>query len=673
MKGLINKYSLIGFFSLFITLSTTFQSCEDFLDIDPYITDLFTRDSLFVKKEYTQQYLNNIYSYLLDYGTQIAMGGRRGVPYTLISDEGFCNYWKTWHNHNYWATGQLTSENLNEFDRWDSLYEGIRKANTFIENVDKCQEVTEYKRAEWIGEATFIKANLYFDLMLAFGPVPIMPDKPIDFDVPINEMMVERNTWDECSDYVSSLLETAIQLLPAQVADNADIGKPTKYSALAVLSRLSLYTASPLFNGQNLEFSNFRNDAGTPYLNPEFNPEKWAVAAVNAKRLVDEKPNDLYTVPKMNNTPYLPVPEAEQALFPNGVGGIDPYHSYLDMFNGECVLASSNVEILFTRQKSENMHMLNYLRPKVIGGCAAFGMTGNLVDSYYMADGRTIDNASEEYPHETGYTNNEIVFSGTKAGNGFTILSGTHKWYLNREMRFYASVGYNNSYYPSVSTPPALIDQQDGKTAKFYYNSKSGKSYALIYGGGADTEDYPMSGYLCRKFDHYEDSEFSRSRHKYNIVYRMAEVYLNYVEAMNELDKSYTIVGVTVSRDMAEMKRCFNLIRYRAGLPGITDADVSSVERMRELILRERQIEMAWENRRYWDLRRNKLAVIYENQPIMGLNVNAESSDPDAFHTKVVVNERDFIYKVFKNKQTFWPIPKHETNKNLNLDQFPGY
>ena len=50
----------------------------------------------------------------------------------------------------------------------------------------------------------------------------------------------------------------------------------------------------------------------------------------------------------------------------------------------------------------------------------------------------------------------------------------------------------------------------------------------------------------------------------------MAEVYLNYVEAMNELDATYTVDGVTVSRDQAEMKRCFNLIRYRVGLPGIT-------------------------------------------------------------------------------------------------------
>ncbi|WP_372934205.1 RagB/SusD family nutrient uptake outer membrane protein [Mariniphaga sediminis] len=672
MKIKIKKYLLTGFLSVVIGFSMTFQSCSKYLDIDPYISDLFTLDTLFVKKEYTQEYLNNVYSYLVDNGSNIAW--HQGMPYTLITDEGLCTYWKTWHNFNYFANGKITPENLNDFDRWDYFYEGIRKANTFITRVNECKEVSELKRSEWIGEATFLKACIYFELMLAWGPVPIMPDDPIDFDVSLKEMMVERNTWDECSDYVSSLLETAIQLLPSQVRDNTEIGRPTKYSAMAVLSRLSLYTASPLYNGQNQEFSNFMNDEGTPYLNPDFNSEKWAIAAANAKRLVDLKPYDLYTVPQMENTPYLPVPEHEQGDFPNGVGGIDPFHSYADMFNGECVLASSNREILFSRQSTSVNDCFRYSAPTMLGGWGSFDITQNLADAYYMIDGRTIDNASESYPHETGYTDNEVIFSGSKSSDGFTILSGTHKWYVNREMRFYATVAYNNSYYPSVTTPPDKIDQQDGKVAKFYRDSKSGKEFALSH-GGADAEDYPMTGYLCRKFTHYEDSYISggRQKNKYNIVYRMAEVYLNYVEAMNELDGSYTINEVTVSRDVAEMKRCFNLIRYRAGLPGITDTDLADKERMRELILRERQIEMAWENRRYFDLRRTKNAVKYENLPVLGCNINASSGEMDEYYKKVVVRERDYTYKVFSNRQTFFPIPKHETDKNPNLDQFPGY
>lgn len=667
MKKKIKNF-IIALAFLGVGAPALFQSCS-FLDIDPYITDLFTVDSVFVRKEYTQRYLNNLYSYLIDGGS---VRYEYTMPYNLITDEGSLGYKESIYPYNYFLNNEMTPEKLASYDRWNTFYRGIRKANTFLDNVNQCREVSEQQRSEWTGEALFIKASTYFELMLAWGPIPIMPDHPVDFDIPISEMMVERNTWDECSDYVTSLLETAIKLLPTQIRDNAEFGRATKNSAMAVLSRLSLYTASPLYNGDNKEFSNFKNKAGTPYLNQTFNMEKWATAAANAKRLVDIKPNDLYTVGKLDNTPTFPVPDEEQADFPNGVGGIDPYHSYSDMFTGENVLASTNPELLFTRQITER-NIDKWCAPHVIGGWGSFFVTQSLVDAYRMVDGRTITDASSEYPYEYGYTDNEIVFSGQKSSNGVTIPSGTHKWYVNREMRFYASIGFNNSYYPSVSTPPDKINPVDGKIAKFYYDGQSGKYNAqTVYVGG---NDYPMTGYLLRKFYHYETSWLAggRVKYRYNPIYRMAEVYLNYVEAMNELDKSYTIGDVTVSRDMDEMKRCFNLIRYRAGLPGITDADVANVERMRELILRERQVEMAWENRRYHDLRRTKKAVIYENSPLLGCNIDARESEPDLFHTVVRVRERDFLYRVFTNRQTFFPIPKHEIDKNYNLDQFPGF
>ena len=673
-KKLINRVPAL-IIGAFIYLSSFFQSC-DFLDIDPYIHDLFTVDTLFANKEYTQQYLNNIYSYLVDYGA-ISGTNKNAQPWTLMSDEGRAGYKgfnKKYYMYNYYCNNEVKPEDQGVLDRWDYFYEGIRKANTFIERVNECQEATVMQRSEWIGEAKFIKAMLYFELMLAYGPIPIVPDEVVDFDTPIDQLMVERSTWDECSKYVSNLLEEAIKLLPNEVRDDAEVGKPIKLSALAVLSRLSLYTASPLYNGSNAEFASFTNNAGVPYLNPTYNEEKWAIAAANAKRIVEQKPNDLYTVPRMSNTPELPVPEHEKGDFPNGVGGIDPYHSYSDMFTGECVLASTNKEILFCQQGSNIEHTGLYTAPLIIDGYNVFFITQSLVDAYYMADGRSIEDASEEYPYENGYTDNEIVFSGEKDSNGFTILSGTHRWYVNREMRFYATVSYCNSYYPSTSTPTNLIDQRDGKVAKYYSDSKSGRDYAMTRPKG-NAEEYPMTGYGCRKYIHYEDSYFNggRRKRKYAIAYRMAEVYLNYVEAMNELTTSYVVDEVTVSRDADEMKRCFNLIRYRAGLPGITDADVADVERMRELIARERQIELAWEGRRYHDLRRTKKAVIYENAPVKGCNVSATEAEKDKFYSIIQVKERNYFYSVFTNRQTFLPIPKVEVDKNYNLDQMPGY
>jgi hypothetical protein len=653
-----------------------FQSCS-FLDIDPYITDLATMDSVFKRPEYAQRYLDNVYSYIPDPGALTASQSM-SLPWVAISDEGMFTIKRANHPYNYFANNELSSDNLYSYNsRWSDLYEGIRKADIFLQEIHNCTEVSDLKRLEWTGEALFVKAYLYFELMLMFGPVPIVPP-PVTMDTPLEDLFIERGTWDECSDHVVGLLREAIRLLPTFYAEASDVGKPTKNSAMAVLSRLTLYTASPLYNGENAEFAGFVNDAGVPYLNPEKSNEKWAIAAAAAKQLVDLKPADLYNVPRLPNTPDPPVPAADRANFPNGVGGIDHFHSYSDMFNGVCQLASDNVEILFSRQGTSVNAANRYLSPRIINGYGDMNLTQNLVDAYYMANGRTIQDATPDCPYETGYTVNDFTFSGARETNGMTILGGTHRWYLNREMRFYATVVFNNSYILSISTPTASVNLVDGRVAKFYFNSQSGKDIASTstWGAGSiDTEDYPMTGYLCRKFTGPEDSWYSGGHQttKFIAVYRMAEVYLNYVEAMNELDQSYTIGDVTVSRDLSEMKRCFNLVRYRAGLPGISDADLGDRQRVRDLILRERQVEFAWEGRRYFDLRRTKTAVDYENQPVRGVNVDARSSDPDAFHSIVRVNQRAWTYKVFTSRQTFFPVPKTEADKNPKLDQMPGY
>lgn len=660
--------------SLMVT-SGFFHSCSNFLDIDPYITDLFTLDTVFAKRTYTERYLNNVYSYLVDNGTPLG-NSSMSMPYSFISDEGSVAYKRGLseaHNHNFFTNNEMTPELLNNFNRWGTFYEGIRRANTFIARVNECKEATEIERIEWTGEALFVKASIYFELMLGWGPVPIVPDVPYGLDTPLEELMVERNSWDECSDYVCGLLEEAIQWLPEQVIDNSNMGRATKNAARALLSRVTLYTASPLFNGQNAEFAGWRNEAGVPYLNPEKDMEKWTDAAVAAKRLVDLKPNDLYTVPRMGNTPPLP-PNVENASFPNGAGGIDHFHSYADMFNGENTNVSENIEVLFSRQSSDVNGFARYTAPHVINGYATFFVPQDMVDAYYMADGRAIDAASAEYPYEAGYTSNDSTWSGEKNNNGFTLLGGTYRWYANREMRFYASIGFNNSWYPSTSTPPQNVDNRDGKVAKFYADGKSGKDYAQA-GSGFIGLEYPMTGYVPRKFIHYEDSwmESGRRKYKYNIVYRMAEVYLNYVEAMNELDGTYTVGDITVFRDETEMRRCFNLIRYRAGLPGITASETADRQKMRELIERERQLEMAWENRRYFDLRRNKRATVFENRPVLGLNVGASEAERDQFYNIIQVRELPYLYKVFTDRQTFWPIPKAEIDKNPKLDQMLGY
>lgn len=81
------------------------------------------------------------------------------------------------------------------------------------------------------------------------------------------------------------------------------------------------------------------------------------------------------------------------------------------------------------------------------------------------------------------------------------------------------------------------------------------------------------------------------------------------MEALNNLTGGHTITDAegnsqTFTRDVNEMAKYFNMIRYRAGLPGLTSAELSSPDQMFDLIVRERMIEFLHENRRFYDVRR---------------------------------------------------------------------
>lgn len=152
-------------------------------------------------------------------------------------------------------------------------------------------------------------------------------------------------------------------------------------------------------------------------------------------------------------------------------------------------------------------------------------------------------------------------------------------------------------------------------------------------------------------------------------------IVVGYVEAMNEMEGSYTDEDgqVTVTRDVDQMVKYFNQIRYRAGQPGITTADAADQSRMRELIKHERLIEFAFESHRYWDLRRWKDAYDAYNKPIRGLDVSARESQREQFYTERIWNTEKTMKRMFSNKMYLWPLDRNVLRKNGKLVQNPGW
>ena len=117
------------------------------------------------------------------------------------------------------------------------------------------------------------------------------------------------------------------------------------------------------------------------------------------------------------------------------------------------------------------------------------------------------------------------------------------------------------------------------------------------------------------------------------------------------------------------------MIRFRAGLPGITLAEASNPQTMQDLIERERMVEFAHEGRRYHDVRRWGIAMETENAPVRGCNVeiNANSEEGRRNYYRPVNVDHQYAQHTFTQKMYFWPIPDSKLKQNPLLVQNPGW
>ena len=155
---------------------------------------------------------------------------------------------------------------------------------------------------------------------------------------------------------------------------------PTSGAALAMESRVLLEAASPWFNGNKYYVDFKRSSDGVNYFNQTYDAKKWAKAAAVCKRIIDTGIYSLYTVPADSKTPEFP-DNVSKAAFPDGVGGIDPFRSYNDMFTGE-ESAVNIPEIMWAKSESGSQVWISF--PAVAGGGNGLCVSQNLVDAYRM-------------------------------------------------------------------------------------------------------------------------------------------------------------------------------------------------------------------------------------------------------------------------------------------------
>lgn len=651
-------------------LASMFMSCN-FLDIDDYFSDEIKIDSVFANKRNVEAYIWGIAGQFPDEGS---MYQNPDTPGPLATDEAFTMY-ETLHGYDglRLVLNEISASKVYAPGGvWTRSYQCIRRANTVFARIDEAVDLTPTDRAELLALNRFMRAYAYYKIWLNFGPAILLGDEEVPSNLELEAYDRPRATNDETVEYICAELEEAAKYLP-ESRSIMEFGRPTRAAAYGLIARIRLYHASPLWNGGDAARRCFgswtRSTDGEYYVNMNYNEERWAVAAAAAKRVMEMTKGGapmfkLYTVDADLETPALPEGVTSDAdyydAWPVGAAGIDHFRSYSESFTGEAVLAT-NPEFVWARKSPTLRDNTRMSFPLKAGGWSGMAVPQKIIDNYAMCDGRSIDNSSEKYPYsETGFTNTVKTFSG------YRLNANVYNMYANREMRFYASIGFSERYWQMTSTTSS---GKYNKTISYYYSNENGKQNSAT--------DYTPTGYVVTKYIHPTDAwdgdNAARMEKAYPII-RYADILLMYAEALNNLTKSYSITlgdkTYELSRDLNEIRGAFNQVRHRAGLPGLSAAELASPESFQTALVRERMIEFLHENHRYFDVRRWGIYEQVESEPIMGMNVDG---DKDTFYQRVVPNTSRIGSRLIHKKLVLLPIPLAEVRKLPSLDQNPGW
>jgi hypothetical protein len=586
----------------------TFSCKKGFLDQVP--NDRLTLDETFSNRLTAEKFLNNIYSSVPDEFGQRNPGSSNAGLWTGGSDEAEF----TW--------GGVTSNavNIGNWDAnsgfvyayWNNYYRGIRSATFFMANIEKVKnDLSPQLMTQYRAEARALRAMYYFYLLRLYGPVILLGDNVVAPDVPSSEVQLPRSSMDECVAYITTELDAAAKDLPVTPANDDSYGRITKGIALAFKAQTLFLAASPLYNGNN-DLSSLKNKDGKALVSQSFDVNKWRTAADAYKSFITQFVPGTYDLFKKTDAS----------------GNFDPYLSCRDVF-----LTDWNKEVILARPESSLSARQYEMTPYHRGansasrGGGALGATQNQVDAFFMQNGKSINDPG------SGYVNSGFAATATKY-----TKAGIYNPWVNREPRFYVNITYNGSTW--LNTNDGLI------TTELYNTGNSGKET-----GG---NDYSTTGYVVRKAMGLGNWNIDR---RPVILYRLANVFMDYAEALNE-----------ASPGDPDILKYLNLIRERAGVPLYGSAELpvpAGPTEMSAALRKERRVELAFENVRFFDTRRWKIAETTDNGPMYGLNISKNLPD----FLQVVT----FESRVFNKRHYLFPIPSNDVNVDANLVQNPGW
>lgn len=432
------------------------------------------------------------------------------------------------------------------FSEWEATYQGIRRANDFMDNIDRVEhdDVSAINRLK--GEVITIRAYHYIKLVMLYGDVPL-----ITTGINIEEgRNITRTPVSEIWDFVERELGQAAEWLP--YTDNGRIGKG---AALGLKARAMLFAG------------------------------RYSQAAEAAKEIMDSGEFSLY-----------------------------PDYYRLFQYQGQY-----NNEVLLNRQRARDVNAHN-IYAIVAPWSQIPGSTGSLyVPTQAMVEMYEMDNGKPIHDPESGYDSQNP--------------------YENRDPRLYHSI------FLTERTP-----LPDGGTYGSTPNTDGSDAVQITVYSTA-------TGYNIRKYVANEDYNNPSNSGLNIILLRYAEVLLTYAEAKIELGEMDQSVYDAI-----------NAVRQRpsVAMPPISMENAYNQDQLREIVRKERTVELAFEGLRLYDIRRWRIAeeVIPSLPKGMTYVENGQLKQ-----IELPGFERSFN----SNRDYLWPIPQRERELNPNLTQNQGW
>lgn len=621
-------------------LTVSMNSCSDFMDLKP--EDQYAEDAVWSDAGLVQAVVNDIYAYIVH-------GSEESNTSALTDDAYFT------HDYGMKAINEATvsGSDLRWYDddkcpfKWYNAYKGIYRTNLFLENIDKVPEKVGYNLKIMKGEVLFLRAYLYTELVRGFGGVPLV-DKTYSIEE-ASQLSLPRSNMADCLDFILKDIEKAIPLLP----ETADPGRATQGAAKALKARILLHVASPLFADRSvntLECNQYNGDRKKLY----------EQARDAAKEVIGLKN---YTLVDCNANTIMEI--------------ADKYHDISLTNNSESIFykqfINKDVDDSNVRNRAAQCH-----GPNGYHNWGGVTPTNDLVMSFEMEDG-TINNSMLKIEETT-----------------------TKNPYLNREPRFYATIGYDGLEWgrprpsdaaafdptPLGTLQMGFYESPDGSDIKapVAYDKQGNPTKEITFKGvnGVDTRkssienwNGSVTGYVEKKLI---DTKFNATEHNWQTAtypyIRLAEMYLIAAEACIELNELDDAAGF------------LDDLRGRIGRPDTKTTltkrgQAFDQENMRKFLQRERRSELAYENSRYYDIRRWMIApnVIRE---VTGIAIVARLKQGQSSQLPYIHDEKkwDYTYYVtdlsfretrkWDNKLYFAPIKRDEIKRNTAIKQNPG-